>query len=818
MKVLKFSLLSVASAIVLSVFSCSKPDVTVPDDDKNQDVEAPDTTEQVDTIKPEEPVAPAGSFMIQTAFSGGNSPENGWKTSWIDADAVNVFSIVGTQAEADDDLWTNHGKFVYDPTSENSLVGDLASRFFDNNKYFWHAVYPYSEEFTDPSGIEDVTGAGEQTLTIVHLPGGHIVQNGYGSSEHLSGPTLPLYGSATTQGKETPQFRMHQMVAVIGIVAENLTSAPITVDEVRVSHSHSDLVGRFAIDFSKATLLGHGNTNIERVPIEVSKEVVLKVEGAKEIPVGETAEFYLPIMPGRFWKDTYFTITMGDFVEVVELTSDASISAGRMKTFDVEVMDPIKVELTSPSDGYEADLAAMDRVEFNWKKLEGYEEYSLLFSTSENMSGPQKIGAEGTTVSMSAEYFDNFIHQLGVEAGQTRDLYWSVVVKGDDRPVEINSLTVKRMPKKAYEDRIAPSLTIPVAILVEDPVYNGRMEQYRGKRITEIVHKGWGYRWNDPYVQMKEYERDMEASSHGVVQYEVVKIVEADQLFSYHRASANSARRDYLTVDTLVNYYFHKRPTTGSNTVDNAASYDYVGMMQHYGFDKMVDNGEIKEVWVYTHPTSGMNESRLIGDGAFWCNSGGIGKGEATNSELCCVMFCNYERTTDLAMHSFGHRFESIMSQVYAREGGYSSTAWKYDTKGSSDLLTNWEKYSAHNLEFDKYKKGYAHIGMCHFPPNATGDYDYGNSRYVMTYADTWLDYPDVKEDDSVARRVNKAEWRDAGGDQWGYMKWYFSHIPHFKGLCPRDGHLNNWWYYLVDYNNALIYEAELQAESIEIR
>jgi hypothetical protein len=86
-----------------------------------------------------------------------------------------------------------------------------------------------------------------------------------------------------------------------------------------------------------------------------------------------------------------------------------------------------------------------------------------------------------------------------------------------------------------------------------------------------------------------------------------------------------------------------------------------------------------------------------------------------------------------------------------------------------------------------------------------------------MTYADTWYDYPDIREDDSVARRVNKSEWKDEGGDQWGYMKWYFEHIPHYKGLCPRDNHLNNWWYYLVDYNNALKYEEQLKSEALII-
>ena len=163
-------------------------------------------------------------------------------------------------------------------------------------------------------------------------------------------------------------------------------------------------------------------------------------------------------------------------------------------------------------------------------------------------------------------------------------------------------------------------------------------------------------------------------------------------------------------------------------------------------------------------------------------------------------------------MHSYAHRVESIMSQVYERKGGLNG--WNYDTR-THEELTNWEKYSAYKAPFKKYKDGYAHIGCCHFPANGAKDYDYENPFYVMTYADTWYDYPDIREDDSVARRINKEEWADAGGYQWGYMKWYFGPLPHFKGICPRDGHLNNWWHYIVDYNGALIQEEQVRSESI---
>ena len=44
-------------------------------------------------------------------------------------------------------------------------------------------------------------------------------------------------------------------------------------------------------------------------------------------------------------------------------------------------------------------------------------------------------------------------------------------------------------------------------------------------------------------------------------------------------------------------------------------------------------------------------------------------------------------------------------------------------------------------------------------------------------------------------------------------MIYFFGHMPHFKGLNPVDGHLNNWWLYCYDYKNAMKLEAQLREE-----
>jgi hypothetical protein len=115
---------------------------------------------------------------------------------------------------------------------------------------------------------------------------------------------------------------------------------------------------------------------------------------------------------------------------------------------------------------------------------------------------------------------------------------------------------------------------------------------------------------------------------------------------------------------------------------------------------------------------------------------------------------------------------------VYTR----SHNGWDYASKRTKSQLSNWELFSASNKDFEKFDSGHAHIGLCHYPPNSKDDakdnYNYGNTSYVVTYADTWKFYPYLSED--YARKVNSSEWADEGGHQWGYMKWYFEHIPYF--------------------------------------
>ncbi|MDY3979218.1 MAG: hypothetical protein SOZ00_04275 [Tidjanibacter sp.] len=338
-------------------------------------------------------------------------------------------------------------------------------------------------------------------------------------------------------------------------------------------------------------------------------------------------------------------------------------------------------------------------------------------------------------------------------------------------------------------NRNAEPIKVKVAVVYEDPA----MPQFDNKRIHEYcTTPGYTYRWNDPRSQATAFCEAITKASHGVVEYEIVEQIEADRFFT---SLKERPQGEHISNDEMASLLV--APKWGVE-LERRLQYDYNAMIQYYGFDKKRDEGIIDEVWIYSTPLSGAYESHLMGKGGFWLNS--PPETETTVNKLLTVMFFNYERNLACALESFSHRFESTMMQVY----GW----WNYDNKATKEELSTWERYTGYAKIYDKYDAGNSNVGNVHFPPNGTHDYDFVNDDYVMSYADEWLDYPNVTE--THPRSINRTEW----GDHEGYMMWWLGHMPHFKGINSADGKLNNWWYYVVDYSEAVCRESALNCKT----
>jgi hypothetical protein len=194
--------------------------------------------------------------------------------------------------------------------------------------------------------------------------------------------------------------------------------------------------------------------------------------------------------------------------------------------------------------------------------------------------------------------------------------------------------------------------------------------------------------------------------------------------------------------------------------------------------------GEVDEVICWAFPYSGFYESRMVGSTAYWCNSPGL----LRPGRLYVVMGLNPEVGVDNALHSFGHRTESILWKVYG--------SW------SGDATVNhlWDRFTRIG---PRHPGATAACGNIHFPPNANADYDYGATLSVMSEADNWLNFPNLT---GATKAVSAASW--GGPDfQRNYLRWWFSRFPKAPGryVDPANlinhGKLNNWWGYIVDMN-----------------
>ncbi|TPE44044.1 hypothetical protein [Pontibacter mangrovi] len=325
----------------------------------------------------------------------------------------------------------------------------------------------------------------------------------------------------------------------------------------------------------------------------------------------------------------------------------------------------------------------------------------------------------------------------------------------------------------------ADPITVKVAVVIQDP----KIPSKGNKRMHEVLRSpGNRYKWQDPRKLMIDYRDSLNSLSGGVVNYEIVKVYDDNKLFTRLENST-----ELLGVEEMVKLL--SEPDWATLKKENT-KFDYNKLIEHYGFCDMRDKGEINEVWVWSFPYGGAWESTFAGENAFWLNSDPVQN--TSCKDLLTIMALNYERDMSLALESYGHRFESIMRQVYGR--------WDHTSKD----LNNWEIFTS----YDKITPGKAYIGNIHFPPNGLKDYDWKNTAPVKTYADVWFNYPNLTA--AEPRVVTCEEWDCS---HLGYMSWWYRHIPNFAGINPADGHLNNWWHYVVDYNAAMKQEKRLKQQ-----
>ena len=301
-------------------------------------------------------------------------------------------------------------------------------------------------------------------------------------------------------------------------------------------------------------------------------------------------------------------------------------------------------------------------------------------------------------------------------------------------------------PPGVQADRLQPR----VLMFAFDPI----MPNKNNRRMHEA------YGWTDPALLTQQAIADLRRSSHGLAAASVT-----NEIHDAWPIQSDGFQYDAVSFD---------RDWSSHQMHDS--TFDYRRFVLDYGLAPRILSGEIDEVWVYCGPYGGFWESTMAGDGGYWCNSGPVAG--VPSSRLFVIMGLNFERGVGEAIHSFGHRAESIMWRQYGDWEASRVNAW-----------------SAFTL-LDKDAPGLGAVGNVHFPVNGESDYDYGNPRVVVSDADDWYNYPNFQ---GLTRSFNYHEWSpDDADSQRQYLNWWYDHMPHISGRGP-DYFLMNWWRYLWD-------------------
>jgi len=282
--------------------------------------------------------------------------------------------------------------------------------------------------------------------------------------------------------------------------------------------------------------------------------------------------------------------------------------------------------------------------------------------------------------------------------------------------------------------------------------------------------------WNDYTDLTLRLMKDFQSSSGGFINY---------QIMAWHHVEDFPAKMDGFRYDEDS----YLAVIEGGQPGYKPDGVDYAALLSEFDVCKLVQEENLSEVWLWGATEFGWDEFafKIPGDAVpfpyvnpwFYrpYNLPDCGK-------TLWVMGWNYAVGEDNALHSYGHRIESILSLTVGKGKWYENE--------DGDPNNPWRLFSL----IDKDNPGEAGVGNIHFPPNGQSDYDYANQTAVVSASEDWKKYPNLT---GVTTQVSCEAW---GCTHLGYMKWYLGHLPRKPGTT--DGFYNNWWQYVVNYDQRL--------------
>lgn len=259
---------------------------------------------------------PAGiPFEIVASTADTKTTNDGLKTNWADGDAINLFHIESGSTSSG---YVSNGSFAVADAETGVFTGELTAGLTAES-YDWYALYPYSDYLASPNSTEGYIFIGHRT---------NLVQNGYGSTSHLSGSSCPLYGVVKgVAASQRPEMTMNHLTSVVAINVTNNTDEPLTVTTASIT-AQEDIVGSYYIDYTGDQIVYNSKADA------VSATASVSVTEGTALENGASAVVYIVIKPFTAKADTDLTVSVNGYSKTITLANDVTFSAGKIKTLN----------------------------------------------------------------------------------------------------------------------------------------------------------------------------------------------------------------------------------------------------------------------------------------------------------------------------------------------------------------------------------------------------------------------------------------------------------------------------------------------------
>lgn len=248
-------------------------------------------------------------------------PDQGYKVMWNKNDQIAVFNA----PSGTDDYSGNLHFFIDEEATGRFTPGqDVTVPFEEGVNYDWYVCSPWRAT----NGAAELITPKGQSKDDGYFPIGAQTQTGYNNSVHIAGADIMVGKALDTR---TPEVALKHLGVLHKFTVTNSSDKPTVIKKLTFDGGANILFGTFWIDLTA-----------DEPAIDITKangkftSRALTVKEGTELPVGESADFYVMTAPftlnnGETFKVTIETSTGTQVIEKTA-TADIDFKAGTYNT------------------------------------------------------------------------------------------------------------------------------------------------------------------------------------------------------------------------------------------------------------------------------------------------------------------------------------------------------------------------------------------------------------------------------------------------------------------------------------------------------